>query len=657
MEGGNVVMEERYPHVFTPVRIENNILRNRIICPPSMPHYHQGPEKYPADAIITHFANRAKGGAALVTCSGTKVYPKTGVTAHFQSCDIFDAQSQNYLSMMADAVHFYGAKCSIILDSPVRAGYDVSAGIDPYITKGEGETPPEGNKELPIEMIDGIVEEYARQCEVFQDCGFDAAFLHFAYTHYFPSRFLSPLTNKRTDEFGGSLENRAKLALMIFDRIKQRCGKDFIIEASLTAQEPEGGMTLEDTAEFLRLADGHVDIIQLRAEDIDISQPVNFILDPTPHRDVHRRLKEMVGETSILFNTVGGYHDLSVVEEILANKEADLVAMARPIMCNPNLLNMAREGREDDIIPCLRCNKCHVPSTKGPYLSICSVNPELGYEHKLERMITPPERKKRVAIVGGGPGGMKSAMVCADRGHDVTLYEKSGELGGLLKISDHCDFKWTMKKFKDFLIYQIGKKGINVKLNTTITKEMLLSEGYDEVIIAIGAHPVIPQNLPGADGANVFTAPEVYGIEDSLAEDVVVIGGGEIGAETGLHLSKAGHKVTVIEMKDTLAAEAAPIHYRAVFEEEWEKEPNFHYVLKAVCTGIAEDGVTYKDMDGAEHKIPAGSVVIAIGMNPNIEEAMALCSPSYQYRFVGDCNKVGSIQTTMRSALGEACQV
>jgi len=268
-------------------------------------------------------------------------------------------------------------------------------------------------------------------------------------------------------------------------------------------------------------------------------------------------------------------------------------------------------------------------------------------------MIEPPITRKKVAIIGGGPAGMEAALVSAGRGHQVTLYEKSNALGGLLKTSDNVPFKWTLKEFKDYLVRQINKSGVKVCLNTEATPEMLKAEEYDAVLAAVGSEPVVPP-IPGIKGKNVIFAPDVYGNESALAKNVVVIGGGEVGVETGMHLAETGHQVTLLEMLNILAPEATPVHYYSMFREAWEKLPDFKYILQARCTAISRDGVTYVDADRKEHTVKADSVVVAAGMKPKNDLALQFYGTGDQFFIIGDCNIAGNVQKVMRSAFSTA---
>jgi len=664
-------MAKNYPNVLSPIKVGNTVFRNRLICSASAPRFIQGPETYPTEALITHYANKAKSGAAVVTVRAVGQKAQAWLTEDPppkdtppRALDLDDEFNYPYLSQLTEAIHFYGAKASVYYGYKEPYGYDVSEHspdvpvVGPFAKERIGvllgpqhSGPIKLRREIPVSLLYEIAEDYANKAYLLKRLGFDMIYMHMCYRARLPGRFLSPLTNKRTDQFGGSLENRARFPLMLADKVKERCGRDFIIEGVISGSEPEGGYTLKDACEYAKIFAGHIDLLQIRAGDIEAAHPTGYNPKRTPFLSMAETIKKSGADIKVV--AIGGFTDPESCEYAIASRKADFVAGARAWISNPDFGRLVYEGRSEDVVPCLRCNACHISSPDSPNISICAVNPTWGLEHKIERMIEPPTKKKKVAVIGGGPGGMEAAMVAAKRGHSVTLYERSDALGGLLKTCDDVPFKWPQKEFKGFLIRKIGESKIKVLLNTEATPEMLKKDGYDAVLAAVGSEPIVPR-IPGVKGKNVFYAPDVYGNDTVLGKNVVIIGGGEVGVEAGIYLAQKGHQVTVLEMLSKLASNAVPIHFYSMFKEAWEKERNFKSILQARCTGIEADKVTYADTNGVEHAVTADSVVIAAGMKPRNDLAMKFHNAGDRLYMIGDCNVVGNVQKAMRSAFSTA---
>ncbi len=649
-----------YRNLLSPIKVGSIVFRNRLTASRSSPRHIQGSEPYPTEAMITHYADKARNGAALVTCGGVGMPHVIAVeelalfssermlSAIPGSWDIDSVDCQHQLSELTEAIHFYGAKASMQIGGYVPVKYDVSSGI-PFESPFGGAL--RTGEEIPAELLVKVAEDFVRQAAIMKRVGFDMVYLHMAYRLTILGRFLSPLTNKRTDQYGGSLRNRARFALLVADRIKQECGRDFLIEASMSGCEPPGGLVPGEAIELARLFSGHIDLLQIRAGSIDPAHPTGFNPERRPFLQMAEAVKKSSANIAVV--TVGGYLDLDASEEVIASGKADFIAMARGWISNPDYGRLAYEGRGEDVVPCLRCNACIRSSHADPFVSVCSVNPVWGLEYKIGRMIQPPADKKKVAVVGGGPAGMKAALVAAARGYQVALYEKSDALGGLLKTTANVSFKWPQRDFREYLIRQLAKAKVKVLLNTEATAEMLMKERYDAVLAAVGSTPVVP-GIPGVGGRNVVFAADVYGKEGALAEKVVVIGGGEVGIETGMHLAQQRHKVTLLEMGDKLAPDAPPRHFYNLFREAWEGQPNLICRTKARCTGIGANGAIYVDAEGMEHVVEAGSVVIAAGMKSESDLALKFYGAADRFFMIGDCSVVGNVQKALRSAFSAA---
>ena len=656
----------KYSHLLSPIRVGNKVLKNRFISSNSLPHFLQGPETYPTEQVIGHMVSCARNGAAVVTFADwtnpgqRESFNEDG--RRFPMYDLTDPSVENYMCQLADQVHYYGSYISLAL-MPFGAPdpmYDVSATEekklnvtgtnfrDEQVDYDIGMMLRGGKaaKELSHEMIRDIIEYHAQRAKLYQSFGFDMVTLHFAYRATLFARFLSPLTNKRRDEYGGSLENRARFLLELCGRIKELCGRDFLIEVQYTPEEP-GGTTLDESIALAKLAEGYVDIFQFRASDPNRNHPTGY--NSLPHaNDVTEACAAIKASgTKILCEPIGGFQDLDDAEALIAEGKADLIGAARAFFVDPDYYQKAKEGRGEDVLPCVRCNKCHVPSLEGHWNSFCTVNPEIGIAHKLDKLTRPAGPAKKVAVAGGGPAGLRAAIYCAGRGHDVTLYEASGCLGGQLCLMDGPSFKWPLVRYRDYLVRQAEKAGVKVLLNTKAEPELMKAGGYDVLIAALGAEPKRPP-IPGAEKA--FTSFEALRAEESLGRRCVVIGGSETGTEVAMYLAERGHEVLLLSRQAMLAPDATPIHYRETMQEYYAGLPNFRYEVKASATEIGEGYVEYRRADGETVRVDCDSVVALGGMAAKQEEAMDLYGCAGEFYMIGDCRQVGNIHTGSRDA-------
>jgi 2,4-dienoyl-CoA reductase-like NADH-dependent reductase (Old Yellow Enzyme family)/thioredoxin reductase len=630
----------RYSHLLSPIKIGNVVLKSRILATRSLPGRLQGPETFPADPVISHIANVARNGAAVVTVSTEKY-------------TIDDSGVQNYIAQLTDAIHFYGAKANACLTQfQEPRGYSISD-ITPPVYSGQIRYFMFGpSKEMPVDMIHKMNEDFAKKAKQYQALGFDMACIYMPYRSSIFACSLSPALNKRTDQCGGSLENRARIVIELCQAIKKECGPDFLIEAQVSGEDVAGGYTLEDLVKYAKLWEGYIDILQLRGWDIPASHPMGY--NSKKGKPLTLRYAEAIRKSGakIVVAPVGGYQDLDLNEEFIASGKADMIAMARAFIADSEYGQKAYEGRGEDVVPCILCNKCQ-GNIYTPNLDVCSVNPLIGFGHKINRMISSPVASRKVAVIGGGPAGMKAALVAAERGHKVTLYEKGDALGGLLRHTDFASFQWPLKDYKDYLIRQLNKKGIELRLKTTATPEMIKAKKYDAVLVAIGAEPVIPR-IPGADGKNVHNAVDIFGNDEALGKTVVVIGGDLNGAETGMYLAEKGHAVTVLtSSKELMKSEGG--HQDIDLYQDMK---NFSFIAEATARSISEGNVTYVDSKGNEQSIQADGVVIYAGFRPRQDEALKFSGSAGRFIAIGDCNDAGGmVRACTRTAFAAASQI
>ncbi len=648
-------MSHRYQNMISPYRLPNGVvLRNRMIAPPSEPHYIQAAENFPSEALIMHYARRAQNGAAIVVCDGC--YMKQDPSGHHMEWDVRNEGAQHYMTQLADAVHFYGAKANVVIMPTMPMGYDVSADVPCPFPGGCGSLegfPPYIVEEMPKKMIYELIEQWAQQVKICADCGFDGTYIHMAYRATLGARFISPVINHRMDEFGGCLENRLRFSLTLCKRIKELCGERFIIECSVSGHDMldengnSTGVTLEDTIEFAKRAKGLIDIMTLRSPHIDSQHPTGFEPKHTPWVYMAETVKKANPGIAIAASSGLFYPD--ECEDVLKNGQADLLSMARAFVSNPEYGKCVYEERGEDVVPCLRCNKCHMLDSGSEWHSACVVNPRWGNEIRVDKLIAPVDRVKKVAVIGGGPAGMKAALEAANRGHNVTIYEKNAELGGLIRHSKYADFKWPMLRLLNYMDRKVRENPrINLRLNWVPDPEYIAQQSYDVLIAALGSTPVVPP-IAGAGDASFMQAVDAFEREKELGYKVIIVGGGEIGAETGLYLARKGHDVTVMCRQQVIAIKARRVHYYSMFEEALNRQEGFHTILNAVTTEIRSDGITYSDKDGASHALSCDSVVVSCGFTANSEEAMAygICAP--EFYIIGDCNKVANLQKAIRS--------
>ena len=625
------------PKVLRPVRIGNVLLKNRIVSAPTTMHSMSNGELYPSEDAISFFESRARAGVGMVTVAGLKVGKDVADDGQNTAWDVNQPNHRNKLMELVERVHFYGAKISMELIGIFPEGYTVSDGcsIMGWAT----------GHEITREAMEAFKEEWAQAAADLVDCGFDAILIHSG--HSVPlAQFLSPLTTKRTDEYGGSTENRCRYLIEILDAIRARVGKKLLIEVRISGTEfEEGGIDLEEGIRIGELIQDHLDILQVSAgmhnpKWMTWVHPCGF-RPPMPNVCVAEAFKK-TGKFHVPIVTLGAIDSLESAEQIIDEGKADLVTMARSLIADPELIHKGMKGRTEDVTPCIKCMRCHDSTVYGHHFQ-CAVNPTAGLEASLKKLVTEPGACKKVAVIGGGPAGMKAACVASDRGHQVTLFEASDRLGGMLHYAGYFSFKYPVKDYMNWLIRQVNKRPIDVKLHTKATPETV--EGYDAVLVAIGAEPLILP-VPGVEQAKI--AIETLGHEEELGDSVILIGGGQVGCETALHYASLGKKVTVVEMQSELAPDASTTG-RNELMTEIEKEPNFISLTGAKCVSVTADSVTY-EKDGKQETVAADSVVLSAGMRSKTHEADSFIGTALDFAEIGDCVRARTVEWATKEA-------
>lgn len=653
-------MSRQFQHLLSPIQIGSQILKSRMIAPQALPHYLQGSEPYPSEAIIHHVSNIARNGAAIVAFGAwddTDQRKAGGTASHFPMFDYSDPSNETYVCKLVDCIHFYDSLASIYLMPLEMPNFQPKPSMDKPFPMWF--SPVEKVSEITQTMMQDMIDLAVKKALYFQQLGFDMISLQMSYREFMHiglSKFFSPLTNDRTDEYGGDAVGRGKLALDMCRAIKAACGKDFLIDLWLAGEEEPGGITAEDTVSFAKAAEGIVDILQIRGGNINPVHPTGFNSCESEPVTLHVAKKVKESGAKLVVAAAGGYGNPRYNERFIAEGMLDMVAIGRQFICDSNYGKKIYEDRPEDIVPCQRCAKCHVPYEKGPWIFVCSGNPTMGIADRLDKMVSPAVCPKKVAVVGGGIAGMEATLEASRRGHRVTLYEKSAQLGGQLLHADYPEFKWPLRNFKDYMIRQVLKANITLKLGTEATPAVIAAEGYDAVIVAIGAEPK-NLSIPGADSKKVVMPIAVYGHEEELGKNIVVVGGGEIGAETGLYLAECGHHVTLLTRQDRVAPDATCTHYREMFEERWLREKNFHFLTNVQIESVTDTGVIYRDKAGALCELPADNVVISGGRAADTEFALSFYGSANDFFLVGDCKTPGNVQKCMRMAYAAATRL
>lgn len=636
-------MNHPYEPLLAPLKVGPLTFKNRMVSSPtSLPELGENGKLTPQN--IAYYELRAKGGCACVTVGESIVEIATG-RSHPKQIPLDDFDVCTGLAQVADAIHAHGAYASIELShggslcEQMFIGNRPAMGASTYIDRlGD---PIIGMTE---EQIEHITEKFAQAALLVKKCGFDMCMVHGGHG-WLLHQFLSPLTNFRTDRFGGSLENRMRFSMMVIERIRKYCGKNFPIEFRMSGDErTPGGYGLDEGIEIAKMLDGKVDLIHVSAGTQE--DPYSAILmhpsifqKPGENLNLAAEIKKHV-KTPVV--TVGAFSDPNLMRDVIASGKADLVAMGRALIADPYLPDKVVHNRIDDITPCLRCHEC-MGSMMATRTIRCTVNPVIGRELKEEYRL-PAATSKTVLIAGGGPGGMAAAVFAARRGHRPILCEADSQLGGALSFADGVDFKANIIKYKEYLLRQLKELKVDVRLNTTVDAALIQQIKPDVLFCAVGGDAVVPP-ISGVNRSNVVIGKDMTP-ETPIGKRVVIVGGGLIGCETGVHLANDGHEVVILEMLPEPATDCGHFHRLALMEELKKTEVHTNHR----CTGITEEGVCAVDENESKVFFPADTVIMAAGMRSRSEEVEKLRGLVPDFVLIGSAVKAGNILQAVRTA-------
>ena len=637
--------------ILQPIEVGGQTFKNRIMFPPLTTGYEKNGMISEQD--MGFYTRLAKGGVGYIVMGD--VAP---INSFSPTPKLFDDSQIPAFKALADSVHAYGTKLGVQLFHPE---YDVDAINSLFMQKKFDEMRQRLHHDMMFftdevseEMLMAIIDKMCACAVRAQKAGVDVIQIHGDRLN---GCLCSTRMNHRTDKFGGSLENRVRFARMLTRAIRKAV-PDMVIDYKLsivTPQRGKGGIDEADAVQFAQwLVEDGVDMFHVAQANhtgnmADTIPPMGV----QPYGFFVKIAGDIKKAVHVPVSAVGRIVDAEMAARVIESGMADIVAMGRPLLADPDWGTKIAAGKACDIRRCISCNKGCTDAIQNRQFLSCVLNAENGYENT--RSIQPAAQKKKIAVLGGGPAGLEAARVAALRGHDVTLFEKTTSLGGQLNIACVPPRKEEMRRATQDLIHAVCNAGVHLCMGQTRTAEQLKDAGFEAVINAVGAHSAAPR-IPGIDSVNVADAWKVLAGEQQVYGTVAVIGGGMVGCETAEYLAARGCKVSVIEMMDKIAAgESSTIlptlleNYKTYGVEQYPS----HKVKE-----FRMDAVVCENKDGAEVTIPCDYIVLAMGARSNEFDAAALEAASIPVYSIGDAaGKAADISNAIRTGYDTACQL
>jgi len=644
-------MDKKFEILYQPIAVRNLVLKHRMIMAPMMKIF--GAENGEiTQSVIDYYTARAKGGAALITTGLFEVLGRN--TERYPRID--DDKYIPGLRMLAEAIHSEGVPIIVQLHhGGPSAGDPISPSGVPCLTAGQEIIQ---SRAMSSEDIEEIKELFIQAAVRVKQAGCDGVAPHGAAT-YLLQQFFSPRMNLRTDRYGGSLENRMRLPLEIVRGIRQKCGPGFVIGYAMVVDELiPGGIVIEDSLNFaIALEKEGADYIDIRAgthESFAVTEKGRGHSNHQPRTGIWEYSEPFKKALKIpVFCSTSGCYDPALWEDALEKGQADVVSIGKPLICDPDMPKKVLEGRLDDIRQCILCIDCLGFGARG-----CSLNPEVGRER--EYAIDRVDRPKRVLVAGGGPGGLEAARVAALRGHKVTVMDKEAELGGNLKIIGLCKGNDLYMNFRDWLVGQCTKVGVNFELSKEVSPQVIKEAKPDVVIVATGAPiPVIPQ-IPGIKKPHVVTPVDVLTGRVPAGKNVVVVGGSRVGVDTAYTIAAKGlaDKIAIVEpFPVPVLAYDMSILCRTYMLFVLLPKYGVQGFTGMGIEEITDREVIVADREGKRQKIKADTVVIALGYSPNMSLYEALRAENIELYAIGDCEKARTVADAVHEGAHLAHQI